>query len=123
VSGKRSRMAREARTVEAMIALYCRALHSSAPRGSGDALCSECGELLDYAQLRLDKCPYQEGKTTCAKCPVHCYQPAMRTKVRTVMRYAGPRMLLRHPLMAMMHLIDGLRKEPVRARREGSREA
>lgn len=108
---KGSRMAREVQTVEAMIALYCRAQH-----GSRGALCAECGELLDYARMRLDKCPYQEGKTTCARCPVHCYQPAMRTRVRAVMRYAGPRMLLRHPLLAMMHLIDGLRKDPVRAR-------
>jgi len=119
--GRRSRMAREARTVEAMIALYCRAQHGSAQHSSADALCAECGELLDYARMRLDKCPYQEGKTTCARCPVHCYQPAMREKVRAVMRYAGPRMLLRHPLMALLHLIDGLRKEPVRPQRQASR--
>ncbi len=111
----RSRMAREARTVEAMIALYCREQH-----GSGDA-CSECGELLDYARTRLDRCPYQEYKTTCAKCPSHCYRPTMREQVRAVMRYAGPRMLVRHPVMALLHLIDGLRKEPVRLRREGGR--
>ena len=106
--GKGSRMVREAKTVEAMIALYCRAQH-----GSVDALCAECSELLDYARMRLDKCPYQESKTTCANCPTHCYQPAMRVKIRAVMRYAGPRMLLRHPLMVLMHLFDGLRKEPV----------
>lgn len=113
---KSSRMAREAQTVEAMIALYCHAQH-----GSRGAPCAECGALLDYARMRLDKCPYQEGKTTCARCPVHCYQPAMRARVRAVMRYAGPRMLLRHPLLAMMHLIDGLRKEPVRPQRPESR--
>jgi hypothetical protein len=27
-----------------------------------------------------------------------------------VMRYAGPRMLLSHPFLALLHLIDGLRK-------------
>jgi hypothetical protein len=26
------------------------------------------------------------------------------------MRYAGPRMLLRHPLLAILHQLDGLRK-------------
>jgi hypothetical protein len=26
------------------------------------------------------------------------------------MRYAGPRMLFSHPLLAFMHLLDGLRK-------------
>ena len=26
------------------------------------------------------------------------------------MRYAGPRMLLTHPILAILHLVDGLRK-------------
>jgi hypothetical protein len=34
----------------------------------------------------------------------------MREKIRDVMRYAGPRMLLTHPVMAIAHLLDGLRK-------------
>jgi hypothetical protein len=28
------------------------------------------------------------------------------------MRYAGPRMLLSHPILAILHLIDGLRARP-----------
>ncbi len=103
------RLARELRTIDAMIRLYCREQH-----GAPDALCPECQELLAYARLRLDKCPFQEGKTTCAKCPVHCYKPAMRERVRLVMRYAGPRMLYRHPLLAARHLLDGRRAEPIR---------
>jgi predicted amidophosphoribosyltransferase len=110
--GQHPRMTREDKTVEAMIALYGRAQH-----GGENQLCSECQELLDYARMRLGTCPYQEGKTTCAKCPVHCYQPAMRERIRAVMRYAGPRMLYRHPLLAVLHLIDGLRSKPVRPRK------
>ncbi len=102
-------MEREARTVEAMIRLYCRNVH-----GSGDALCPDCTALHSYARQRLQKCPFQEGKTTCARCPAHCYKPQMREQIRAVMRYAGPRMLLRHPVLAMLHLVDGLRKEPAR---------
>ena len=30
------------------------------------------------------------------------------------MRYSGPRMLPRHPVMTIMHFFDGLRKKPVR---------
>lgn len=108
----RSRMDREARTVEAMIALYCRERHVRGQQGSEEALCSECGALLDYALERLDRCPYQEGKTTCAKCPSHCYRPAMREQIRAVMRYAGPRMLFRHPVMTLQHMLDGRRQEP-----------
>ncbi len=103
------RMTREKRTVEAMIRLYCQGEH-----GRSKGLCLECRALLDYSLARLEHCPFQEGKTTCAKCPVHCYRPEMRERVRTVMRYAGPRMLYRHPVLALLHLLDGLRGEPQR---------
>jgi hypothetical protein len=102
------RMRQEAQTIEAMIGLYCREVHKTAEP------CDGCRHLLDYARLRLEKCPFQEGKTTCGKCPVHCYRPAMRSQVREVMRYAGPRMVRHHPLLALRHMIQSLRKKPVR---------
>ena len=104
------RLARERRTLEAMIRLYCRGRH-----GTGGELCAECRELADYARARLHRCLFQERKPTCARCPVHCYRPEMRERIRAVMRYAGPRMLYRHPLLALAHLIDGLRKPPERS--------
>ena len=108
MSSKSTRIAREIQTVQVMISLYCRRHHH------GIGLCPECGGLQDYAVKRLEKCPFQEGKTICARCPVHCYQPAMREKIRAVMRYAGPRMSHRHPVMSLYHLIDRLRKIPVK---------
>ena len=105
--GRSSRMTREARTVEAMIRLYCQARHKT-----NGPICPDCRELWEYSQTRLNRCPFQEGKTTCAKCPVHCYRPELRERIRTVMRYAGPRMLLRHPFLALMHLWDGIRRAP-----------
>ncbi len=101
------RTKRESKTIEAMIRLYCHDHH-----GSKDELCPECSDLWDYALVRLDRCPFRENKPTCAKCPVHCYKPEMREKVKAVMRYAGPRMLRRHPVLAVLHLIDGFRKTP-----------
>lgn len=103
---KGPRIEREKRTVTAMIDLYCADLHHAQ-----DGLCPECRALQDYAMQRLDRCPFQEGKTTCAKCAVHCYNPQMREQIRVVMRYAGPRMLWKHPLLAVHHLIDGRRSE------------
>ncbi len=100
------RMARERETVAAMIAIYCRGNHDSPGR-----LCAECRELLDYAGARLERCPFREQKPTCANCPIHCYKPEMREQIRTVMKYAGPRMLF-HPILALLHLLDGLRKPP-----------
>ena len=92
-----------------MIGLYCRNHHSA-----GYGLCEQCQELQEYALQRLQRCPFQEGKTTCAKCPVHCYKPEMRERIRSVMRYAGPRMLYTQPIMALQHLVDGRRKAPFR---------
>jgi hypothetical protein len=99
------RIAREKQTVRAMIRLYCRAHH-----GGGDGLCADCREVLDYAFCRLDRCPFGAEKTTCARCPIHCYKPSMREQARRVMRYAGPRMLWRHPVLAVRHWLDGLRR-------------
>jgi hypothetical protein len=88
------------RTVSAMVHLYCEREHASA-RG---ALCDRCGALLAYAEARLAVCPFGEHKTTCRECPVHCYRPAERADMKVVMRAAGPRMLWRHPLLALRHL-------------------
>ena len=108
------RMKREDRTVEVMIGIYCRDQH-----GGERELCTECSELLEYARFRLEKCPFQENKTTCANCPIHCYKPTMRERVRAVMRYAGPRMLHRHPILTLFHFLDGRRKEPLAYKRRG----
>ena len=93
-------IAREKETVETMIGMYCRGNH-----GSKDGLCSECAELRDYAFSRIDRCPIREHKVKCTKCEVHCYSPEMRERIRTVMRYSGPRMMF-HPVMAFRHMMS-----------------
>ncbi len=103
---KDSRIKRETRTVEAMIRLYCRDLH-----GAKENLCPACSELLSYSIERLAQCPFQQDKTTCASCPVHCFSPVMREKIQAVMRRAGPRMPYHHPLLALYHYLDGRRRE------------
>ena len=96
------RMARkEKMLVSEMIALYCRKQHHTL-RGS---LCPECQQLHDYALARIEHCPFMETKTFCSACKVHCYQPEMREKIRTVMRWAGPRMLPVHPVLSIKHVI------------------
>ncbi|MCI5133019.1 MAG: nitrous oxide-stimulated promoter family protein [Candidatus Electrothrix sp. EH2] len=102
------RIQREGDTVALMIRQYCRLRH-----GSDRELCADCRELLNYAEQRLAQCPFQENKTTCGKCRVHCYKSTMRKKIRKVMRTVGPRMLLTNPVIALRHAVDGIRKEPV----------
>jgi hypothetical protein len=100
----KSRIEREKVTIGHMIRIYCR--HHHHPEGN---LCENCGKLLIYAHQRVDKCIFGENKPVCAECKVHCYKKDMREKVRDVMRYAGPRMMFRHPFLAVMHMIDKLR--------------
>ena len=90
----------EKRTVRHMIELWCRAKHG------GNTLCEECQTLLDYSLARLEHCRFGEEKTKCHKCAVHCYRPEMRARIREVMRYSGPRMILCHPLEALRYLIS-----------------
>ena len=110
------RLAREKKTVEAMVRIACRGRHAAE-----NGLCEDCEALLDYALERLDKCPFQASKPTCAQCAVHCYQPSMREEIRAVMRYAGPRMMFRHPILALGHLIDGLRRRPASDAAQGGK--
>ncbi len=111
-------MRRELATIEIMIRRYCRENHQR-PQDDHDReqLCPDCSELLAYARKRLQACPFQEGKTTCGKCSIHCYKPQMREKIREIMRHIGPRMLLTNPRLGILHMIDGLRKKPVQKRK------
>ncbi|MHA1718220.1 MAG: nitrous oxide-stimulated promoter family protein [Promethearchaeota archaeon] len=101
------RLIRERKTISIMIKSYCSSHHHTKEK-----LCDECQVLLDYAIIRIDSCPFSENKPTCEKCLIHCYKPEKREKIREVMRYAGPRMLLKHPILAIGHLIDSLKKPP-----------
>ena len=101
-----SRREKEKQVVALMIGLYCRKNHGT-KRGQ---LCPECRELADYAASRSDHCPFMETKTFCANCRVHCYKPSMREKIRTVMRFSGPRMIFYHPVMALHHVISTMQE-------------
>ena len=104
--GDPPRLQRERATVRAMVVMYCRRHHG------GPQLCGECRELADYADRKLDRCPYGGEKPACTKCPIHCYQPEPREQMREVMRFAGPRMLWAHPYLAIRHLLDERKEAP-----------
>jgi len=94
-----SRIEKERETLKKMISIYCWKKHGQ-ERGK---LCSECRELLEYALKRLSLCPFGEEKPTCKKCTVHCYSPEMREKIKKVMRFSGPRLLIYDPLSWLIH--------------------
>ena len=96
---------REKETVSFMIRLYCRKKHG------GKTLCPDCAALDAYARSRSDHCPFMETKTFCSNCKVHCYKPEMREKIRQVMAFSGPRMLLYHPVMAIRHVYESQKEK------------
>ncbi len=109
-----SKREREKRTVSLMIRIYCKKKH-----GTRKGLCPECEALDTYARMRSDKCPFMETKTFCSNCKVHCYKVDMREKIRAVMRFSGPRMILSHPIMAIRHVIES-KKEKKRLEKENN---
>jgi hypothetical protein len=94
------RIRRELKTLRLMIGMYCRGKH-----GGGRELCAGCAELWEYASRRVGRCPHGARKPACADCETHCFAPGPRERVREVMRYAGPRMAWRHPVLALFHLL------------------
>jgi len=101
------RVRREIETVRRMIEMYCSAHH---PGSKG--FCDACRLLAEYSERRVRACRFAADKPTCQHCPVHCFRPDAREEIRRVMRHAGPRMLWRHPLLAIRHLLDGRRRAP-----------
>ena len=101
----KKRLVREKQTIQLMVGMYCRARHKV-----GNHLCVDCKELLEYAYQKIERCPFHELKPICAACRIHCYDGKMRERVRTIMRYSGPRMLLHHPKLAFLHVADKMKK-------------
>lgn len=87
----------EKETIHFMISLYCRKKHHQ-------TLCVDCEELYAYACKRIELCPFMETKTFCSNCKVHCYEAIMQQRIKEVMRFSGPYMVIYHPIMALHHL-------------------
>jgi hypothetical protein len=91
---------KEKEMVTKMINIYCRKNHHRLE------LCEECETLKAYAFKRLSLCQFGEEKTACSNCSVHCYKPDYRQKMKAVMRFSGPWMLLYHPIYSIKHLLN-----------------
>ena len=111
------RYRREVVTLQRMLEIGCRDHHT---RPAGAELCVPCQTLLDYATARLRHCPWGDSKPQCTRCTIHCYRALEREQAREVMRYAGPRMLWRHPLLAIRHILDRFRTPTRQPRLRGS---
>lgn len=97
------------------IELFCHARHdrktlgeASLPKilqqgnGPGKTICRDCAELLEHGMKKRALCPLVP-KPTCRSCPIHCYSPEYRQKIREIMAYSGKRMILRGRVDYLWH--------------------
>ena len=98
---------KEKKLIPVMLKMYCKGKHKTTRKAQGiprGEVCAECKELTEYALFRLEKCPFKVNKKFCSFCKIHCYKPEMREKIKAVMKYSGPRMLITHPIFAISHV-------------------
>ena len=70
----------------------------------GPKLCPSCDELRRYALEQLARCVHGDAKPTCRRCTIHCYDTDHRERIQAVMRFAGPRLVLRNPMDVIRHI-------------------
>ncbi|MBO4357393.1 MAG: nitrous oxide-stimulated promoter family protein [Candidatus Methanomethylophilaceae archaeon] len=75
---------------------YCKDIHNS------DALCNQCQELLDYALVRLDRCPNNLTNIPCWRCPCVCYNEEMRLRMKDVMSHSRS-YFRKHPVISFKY--------------------
>ena len=96
------RIEREKKTITLMVDIYCQKKHGN-KKGE---LCEECKELLEYAHKRLSFCKFGENKSTCSRGPIHCYKKDMKEKVKEVMKFSGPRLIIHNPIELVRHALN-----------------
>ena len=92
----KSKADRDLAVIARFIEVFCQKSHEKHAAGRAAAgigkgkgeLCPECRDLLDYAAERLARCP-MDPKPKCKDCPVHCYKPQYRERIKEVMRFSG----------------------------------
>ena len=92
----------EKELIPVMIKMYCHGNHGT----KGSNICDDCADLTEYAEMRLEKCPFKKDKKFCSFCKIHCYKPDYQAKIKAVMKYSGPRMLTSHPVFAVSHVVQ-----------------
>lgn len=107
----------EKNIVNKMINIYCNGKKHKDKNYNN--LCINCNNLLEYSEKRVEKCPFLKKKTFCSLCPVQCYKKEMQNKIKKVMRFSGPRLLLHHPVLTIKHFILNM-KEKQKLQKENS---
>lgn len=124
-------VARDVRTLGDFVHIYCAGQHRDRARRPvqtaaaalgvygrrAPVACAECEAHLAYGEKRRALCP-KDPKPFCAHCDTHCYRPDEREWQRQMMRYSGPRSVLRgHALDAIRHALEARKHRATLRRR------
>jgi hypothetical protein len=66
-------------------------------------LCPECFALVKESVRHTNRCRHLAYKTFCHHCPTPCYALSVREKIRPIMRYSGPRLVMKHPVLGFQY--------------------
>jgi hypothetical protein len=86
---------KEKQVIHEMIRFYCLFKHHHYH------LCKDCRNLKTYAFARLSLCPSGEEKAACSTCKAPCYKQTYHEKMKDVVYYAAPWMVLHHPVYSL----------------------
>ena len=100
-SASDGRVAKDRKVLEAIGCIFCKAHHSGEKDSRG--LCPSCRETIETTLMRAAACPYGH-ESNCQDCTTHCQRGEAQERIREIMRYASPRMALRHPFMTAEYL-------------------
>lgn len=98
---------KDRKTLEAIGFIYCDA-HHDGPKDDA-SLCPSCREAVETTLERTQRCPNNHDGN-CQDCDIKCQRGAAQERIKEIMRYSAPRMLLRHPFMTFAYLRKKLRK-------------
>ena len=94
---------KDRRVLEAMGSIYCQGNHADAQKDEG-GMCPECRATIENTLSRAASCPYGHQD-----CKTHCQRGDAQIRIKAIMRYAAPKMMFRHPIMAFEYLRKKLR--------------
>ncbi|MFR7871750.1 MAG: nitrous oxide-stimulated promoter family protein [Fenollaria timonensis] len=70
-----------------------------------------CYELIMKAFRHTERCPHSFYKTFCHQCPTTCYKLTDLEQIEPIMKYAGRKIILKHPIMGLKFVINLIRSK------------
>lgn len=67
-------------------------------------LCPVCLAMVLRSEKKTQYCVHMPYKTLCHLCPRPCYTEKQMEEIRPMMRYSGPRLITKHPILTYRHM-------------------